>query len=176
MKKSRRWIALVLVLVLVTLCGGAALATAGGKDDPLVTLSYLQKIFLPQVVEEVGKKTEEKQKELSQDLSEQIAAYKQESGTGGAGTTGGAGYTLLKLTTGQTVRLEVGCEVLLRVGSATVQADTAPALIDLTEGGAVGGGSDLIKNHLYMATISDRTLTPTAWDTKILIRGGYSVL
>ena len=71
--------------------------------------------------------------------------------------------------------LGVGCEVLLRVGSASVQAGTSPALIDLSTGGTIDSGTALTKNHLYMATIADRTLTASANDVKLLVRGSWSV-
>ena len=175
MKKNRRWIAVCLCLALVVLGGGAALAAAGGQNDPLVTLSYLQQTVIPDILSQVETKTAAKQQELSKDLSAQIDTYRQQAGQGGGTVTGGASYTLLALTTGQTVHLDVGCEVLLRVGSARINANTAPALIDLSSGGTINNGTSLTKNHLYMATIPDRTLTPTAKDVKILIRGGYSV-
>ena len=70
--------------------------------------------------------------------------------------------------------LEVGCEVLLRIGTATVQADSSPALIDLSAGGTVNKGASLEKNHLYMSTIAGRTLTASG-DVKLLVRGSYSV-
>ena len=79
------------------------------------------------------------------------------------------------MTSGQTMALEVGCEVLLRVGSATVQSNTSPALIDISTGGTVNSGASLTKNHLYMSTIPDRTLKAAASDVKLLVRGGWSV-
>ena len=93
-------------------------------------------------------------------------------GTGGGSS---ASYTLVTLTSGQTMSLEVGCEVMLRVGTATVTAATSPALIDVSTGGTINGGASLTKNHLYMATIADRTIKPTAGTVKLLVRGGYSV-
>ena len=41
-------------------------------------------------------------------------------------------------------------------------------------GGTVNSGAALTKNHLYMATIADRTLTASG-DVKLLVRGSYSV-
>ena len=70
--------------------------------------------------------------------------------------------------------LGVGCELLPRIGTVTVKANTAPALIDLTTGGTVDSGAALTRNHLYMATIADRTLT-AAGDVKLLVRGSYSI-
>ena len=79
------------------------------------------------------------------------------------------------MSDGQVMRLEVGCEVLLRVGGVTVQADSSPALIDLSSGGTVNSGAALTRNHLYLSTIEGRTLTASG-TVKILVRGGYSIL
>ena len=65
MKNKGRWIALATALVLTALCGGAALAASGDKDDPLVTLSYLEQTVLPDVVNQVEEKLDARQEELS---------------------------------------------------------------------------------------------------------------
>ena len=65
--------------------------------------------------------------------------------------------------------------MLLRVGSASVRADSSPALIDLSDGGTADSGAALEKNHLYMSTIEGRTLTADAGTVKLLVRGGYTV-
>ena len=172
MKKKMKWRLVSGVLVLSLVCGGAALA-AGDEKDPLVTLSYLQQTVIPSVVAQVEEKAAARQTQLQQDLASQIDQYKQTASAGGGGSQ--AGYTLVTLTKGQTMSLEVGCEVLLRIGSLTVNAGTSPALIDLTTGGTINAGASLTQNHLYMSTIADRTLTPTADTVKLLVRGGYTV-
>lgn len=175
MKKSdKRWTIRLgaLALSAVLLGTGAALAAGGDQSDPLVTLSYLNQTALPQIIKQVEDKTAAKQKELEQNLTDQINQYKQQAGQGTSG--GSASYTLVSMTKGQVMSLGVGCELLLRVGSATVKANTSPALIDLSSGGTVGSGTSLTKNHLYMATIADRTLTASA-DAKLLVRGSYSI-
>lgn len=153
---------------------GAALASGGGQTDPLVTLSYLEQTAIPQIVSQVEEKTAAKQKELAQSFSDQIEAYKREGGSGGP-ADGSASYTLLTLSRGQVLRPEVGCELLLRVGTASVQAGGSPALIDLSSGGTIENGASLTKNHLYMSTIEGRTVTASADTVKILVRGGYSI-
>ncbi|NBI10076.1 hypothetical protein D1641_08590 [Colidextribacter sp. OB.20] len=153
----------------------AALAAGGGQADPLVTLSYLNETALPQLVEQVEEKASQRQEELEQSFARQIELYKRETGqTGSSGTGASAGYTLVTMSSGQTMSLQVGCEVLLRVGAASVQADGNPALIDLTSGGTINAGASLTKNHLYMSTIEGRTLTASG-TVKLLVRGGYSV-
>lgn len=174
MKNRGRWIALAAALGLTVICAGTALGASGDKDDPLVTLSYLEQTALPDVVSQVEEKLDERQKELSDTLGQQIDQYKQE--VAALGTQGsGASYTLVTLSKGQTMALEVGCEVMLRVGTATVQAATSPALVDVSTGGTVDSGTSLTKNHLYMATIEDRIITPTADTVKLMVRGGYTI-
>ena len=175
MKMSKKYIALSAVLALSVLCGGAALAAAGDQNDPLVTKSYLDQTVIPDIVSQVETKAEERQKQLKEDFSAQIEQYKKDVAAMGTGGGSGASYTLVTLTSGQTMSLEVGCEVMLRVGTVKVNAATSPALIDISTGGTVNNGTSLTKNHLYMATIADRTLTPTADTVKLLVRGGYSV-
>ena len=181
MKRSKRWIALIAVLALTALCGGGALADNGDKQDPLVTQSYLEQTVIPQVVEQVEEKAQVRRDELVKSLEEQIGKYKEEVAAmaGSVGSAGGesssASYTLVTLTKGQTMAMEVGCEVMLRVGSASVSCGTNPALIDISTGGTLNKGVGLTKNHLYMATIPDRVLNPTADTVKVLVRGGYTV-
>ena len=163
-------------LAALILGSGAALA-AGDRDDPLVTLSYLNKVALPQVVEQVEEKAAVRQVELKKSFDDQLALYRQQAAQGGSsgGSPDGASFTLVTMTSGQVMSLDVGCELLLRVGAATVNAATSPALIDMTTGGSIDSGTSLTRNHLYMATIPDRTLTAAAGTVKLLVRGGYSV-
>ena len=181
MKKSRRWTLAAGTAILAALCLGAGvvLAANGDQNDPLVTMSYLDETVIPEVVAKVEENTKVRQQELSTQLAAQIAKYQQEieaaGGSAGSAGSGSVSYTLVTMTSGQTMALEVGCEVLLRVGSATVQSNTSPALIDISTGGTVNSGASLTKNHLYMSTIPDRTLKAAASDVKLLVRGGWSV-
>jgi len=171
--------ALPALLALTLLLGtGAALATGGGKQDPLVTLSYLEDTVIPEILSKLKTDTKSLNRDLKSDLADQIDAYEDdmEQLLKAGSATGSDTYTLVTLTSGQTMALDVGCEMMLRVGTATVNAATAPALIDITTGGSINSGASLEKNHLYMATIADRTLTPTAETVKLLVRGGYTVL
>lgn len=173
---KRRAIPALLALTLL-LGTGAAMASGGSKTDPLVTLSYLEDTVIPEILDLLYDETRVANKELKNDLADQIKEYEKEMESLVSGTvTGSETYTLVTLTGGQTLALDVGCELMLRVGTATVKAATNPALIDVTTGDSINGGASLVKNHLYMATIPDRTLTPTADTVKLLVRGGYTVV
>ena len=175
---DKRWTIRLGALALSTLLLGTAVALAegGDQDDPLVTLSYLNQTAIPQIVKQVEEKTDAKQKELEQTFSNLLSQYKPQGGQNtGTSVGASAGYTLVTMSDGQVMRLEVGCEVLLRVGGVTVQADSSPALLDLSSGGTVNSGAALTRNHLYLSTIEGRTLTASG-TVKILVRGGYSIL
>ena len=89
MKNYRRFLPAALALTL--LCSGAALAATGDKNDPLVTLSYLEQTALPGVVSQVETKAAQRQTELAKNLSDQIAAYQQQTGSTGGNSGSAAG-------------------------------------------------------------------------------------
>ena len=107
-----------------------------------MTLSYLNNTFLNQILQTVDQKIDARTGQNSIPAGNDTAAFE-----------------VVALSGGQTLTGTLGCEVLLRVGTLTVRADSSPALVDVTSGGTVNSGASLAKNHLYMATIADRTLT-----------------
>lgn len=128
----------------------SAAAEAGSAGDPLVTLSYLNETYLPKILAQVQQRA---------------------SGSGG-GTA--SAFSVVELTKGQALTAGVGCEVMLRGGSAACVAAGSPGLIDQTTGATLENGKALEKNHLYMATIDGRGVT--AADTVVLlVRGSYTV-
>lgn len=174
-KQNKKWRIRGAAVVLAGAClfGGVALA-AGDQKDPLITLSYLTKTATPEILEQVEDNAETRQEELLEQFNAAIEEYKEERSQEST-MTGSATYTVVTLSKGQCLSLGVGCEVILRVGSVTVSSGSSPALIDVTTGGSLNNGEALVTNHLYMATIADRSLTANADTVKILVRGTYSI-
>jgi hypothetical protein len=171
--------ALPALLALTLLLGtGAALATGGNKTDPLITLSYLEDTVVPEILAKLNTDTKNLNKDLKADLAAQIDVYESdmEQLLKAGSATGSDTYVLITLSKGQSMALDVGCEMMLRVGTVTVNAATSPALIDVTTGGSINSGASLEKNHLYMSTIPDRTLASTTETAKLLVRGGYTIV
>ena len=170
--KKRSWKQIKLAALTLTvfwLCAGAALAAGGGsQSDPLVTLSYLTQTVQPDILRQVEERANTRQADLMTQFEHRLDQLQ-------GGTGGSAAYTLVTLSSGDRLELEVGCELMLRVGSAAVNSATEPALIDMTTGGTLANAGSLVQNHLYMATIPDRTVTASAGTVKLLVRGGYSV-
>ena len=158
-----------------------ATGTPGSESDPLVTLSYLNDTFLSQMLTKVDEKLTARDKELSDKLDAQVSQDVQKlTDKYGAGTANGSSgkvntFTVITLTDGQTLYGEIGCEVMLRVGTAACVAGSAPGLIDETDGSTLNNGAALVKNHLYMMTIGERGVKATAQTTKLLVRGAYTI-
>lgn len=173
-------VGLLLVSATVLTLTVAATGGAGTSSDPLVTLSYLNEKFLPQVLADVDKKTASREKDLSSKLTEQVKsetkAFEQKYGTstGSSGSTASS-FTVVTLSKGQILSMGIGCEAMLRTGSGVCVAASNPGLVDETGGAAIAGGEALIKNHLYMATLEGHGVQAGANSTKLLVRGSYSV-
>ena len=84
-------------------------------------------------------------------------------------------FIVITLSSGQSVRCGVGCEVMLRIGSATAKGADYPVLVDTTTGESIPNGNAMKANHLYMVTIDGNGFTATAGTTKLLIKGDYPV-
>lgn len=168
------------VLAALLLLMGVVLADgAGSQTDPLVTMSYLNQTAIPAIVAQIEGKAEDYRQQLVDEMDAAVRDYsekmdaalaKQQTEQGG-----GASYAVVTLAKGQQMEMEIGCEVMLRIGSAQCVAPSAPGLIDVTTGDAVNNGAALTVNHLCMATIAGRAVKATANTVKVLVRGGYTV-
>ena len=159
--KKDRWLlrAVVLLTLSAVLMTTVSLAAeAGSSGDPLVTLSYLNDTFFNTVMQRVDQKIAER--------------------TGQAVPSGSssASFVVVTLNEGQTLTGGIGCEVMLRVGSAVCVSPSSPGLIDETAGTTLAGGGALVQNHLYMMTIEGRGVRAGAGTTKVLARGSYTIV
>ena len=158
--KKNRWVPPLLVLLV--LCGVlnvtlSAAAEPGSSDDPLVTLSYLNETYMDTIMERVDQKIAQRNAQLS-------------------GVTSAASvFTVVTLSSGQVLTGDIGCEVMLRVGTATCVSPSSPGLIDETAASTLNNGGALVQNHLYMMTIEGRGVRATADTTKLLVRGSYTI-
>ena len=162
MKKWKIALAAACVCFLLT-AAYAANANAGSAGDPLVTKSYLDGPFMQQV-----------QTLVDQTVDARKAELEKAAGQGG-GTADGNVFSVVTLSQGQTLTGDVGCEVMLRVGTAVCGTSDSVGLIDTTTGANLGNGGALVTNHLYMVTISTRTVTATSGTVKVLARGPYTI-
>lgn len=169
MKKNVKVLCAVAAVILAASVAYAAVgAGAGSSSDPLVTLSYLTGVFEPKVEEKLDTMVDEKVDELQKQFDKTVS---QVSG----GSADAAVFSVVTLEAGQVLEGDVGCEVMLRVGSASCVSDGSTGLVDVTDGTTLGNGKNLVKNHLYMVTISTRSVKASSDTVKLLVRGPYSV-
>ena len=150
---KNKWALRLAALMLISCLAmtGVSLAVEpGSASDPLVTLSYLNETFLGQIMTQVDQ-------------------------SGGTGSASSAEFTVVTLSKGQTLTGDIGCEVMLRIGSASCVSPSNPGLIDETTAAALNNGGALAVNHLYMMTIEGRGVKAGAATTKLLVRGTYTI-
>ena len=164
-KKNRWFLRAVVLLVLSGILSTTVslAAEAGSEGDPLVTLSYLNDTFLDTILTKVDQKIAARNSQIAQELGGQSAS--------GTALT----FTVVTLSKGQVLTGDIGCEVMLRVGTASCVSPSSPGLIDESSASTLNNGGALVQNHLYMMTIEGRGVQATAATTKLLVRGTYTI-
>lgn len=162
---KNRWALRLAALTLISCLAmsGVSLAVEpGSASDPLVTLSYLNDVFLGQIMTKVDQKIAARNSQLLQQ-------------SGGAGGMSGVEFAVVTLSKGQVLTGDIGCEVMLRVGTASCVSPSNPGLIDETTAALLNNGGALAANHLYMMTIEGRGVKAGSDTTKLLVRGSYTI-
>lgn len=171
MRRNGKILCAALLSALV-LTGAYTAVSAAGSSDPLVTLSYLTGRFAPEMRGEMQDLVSARETEL-------VYRFDQALQSVGGGTSpsgqGSAVFSVVTLSKGQVLTGDVGCEVMLRVGSASCSSGGSTGLVDTTDGTTLGDGKALAVNHLYMVTISTRSVVAGADTVKLLVRGPYTV-
>lgn len=179
--KNRKFAIRMGVVALTALCltVGVVLASgAGTESDPLITLSYLDTTATPAILEQVEGKVDAYEQQLADALNAAIQDYARQMDEALAKQEDqqhNASYAVVTLKKDQVLNMDIGCEVMLRIGTAVCVAPSNPGLINTTEGTTLNNEKALVTNHLYMATITGRAVRATANTTKVLVRGGYTI-
>ena len=179
MKLKKKLLITLIIVVGVMLVSGVSIYAAtsyGTSSDPLVTLSYINDVK-KSITDETKAYVDQTSQELSDSFNDSLTGFSQEIdrklAEGSVHSTADV-FSVVTLSSGQTVTCDVGTEIMLRVGSANASGNDSPVLVDTTTASNVSDGEALVKNHMYMVTIKDNGIT--AADTvKILIRGEYTI-
>lgn len=177
MKRKFKLLAAVLGVTAIITVGAVALAAAGDSTDPLVTLSYLNDVFAPSLRTQVDEAVSANEEALKNELDAAIAEWDErlQSETEDGELEATSQFQVITISKGQRIVGKIGCEFLLRVGSAVCRSSGTTGLIDCTDAVIISDGDSLVKNHLYMVTINTRTVEATSSVVKVLVRGDYTI-
>ena len=194
-KKWTIWLTCALVAVLMVAGLGVIAAGYGSQSDPLVTLSYIEQVLLPQAKKDVDQQVEDSMEDfedllnaknkdiqkyidkklrsfasgdVDEALVEEIAALILEEGE--PSSVSNAPWAVITVPAGATVVCEPGVQAVLRSG----QASSTALLVDLSNGEDLTAGKALALNHMYVTDASGEGFF-TAQGCTVLISGGYTV-
>ena len=172
MKRKRNIILSVFAVLLVGVTLLAA-AAAGGADDPVISLSYLNNVFKPQLKTEIASDTaaaiEAAKPGIVSETKQQVLA---EVGNGSSA------FVPLMLTEGQTLYPNGGSvEVLLRRGAFSCVDTAEEGIVNLTSGLDQTNGEELSLQNLYLIPRDDgRGIRATAsTECWVMVRGAYRI-
>ena len=179
-------------------------AAAGSADDPLVTLGYINKVYMPQVSQTIDKAISDKLKSINDKidaLNSKVAALSSSGSSGSSSTPGttspkepqpppvqnvyvmpdaaSTSYVVLELAKGQKLRVKEGTlELILRPGgTAVVVSDyKTQGIADLTAGDEILNGKNLPINHSLLIPRNDgRGIKITSVIAYVMVRGDYEI-
>ncbi|MCL1858854.1 MAG: hypothetical protein FWF92_06435 [Oscillospiraceae bacterium] len=183
-------LAFCLVLILSVFLGSSvtgadqpANAAAGSADDPIVTLSYINKVFKPQIEQLISDKLKDFKPAASTSTSASTPAPATTEptiqNTYIMSDAASSSYIVLELTKGQKLRVKSGSlEIILRPGGvATVISDyKSQGIADLTTGDELLNGKSLPINHALLIPRADgRGISITSVIAYIMVRGDYEI-
>ncbi len=160
----------VLVLSLLLAGGiGAVAATQGSAENPLVTLSYLESVFSPRIVQETQNQVALEEDAYIAELDQKVALYLGEiqAATGGDQDDDAGVYRTVELNQGASLTLGTGTEFVLREGPLLYEG--SGEVLDTTEGTALSYGDALSVNHLYLNPAAGGTVKAQS-DVLLLVR------
>ncbi len=84
-------------------------------------------------------------------------------------------YEVVSVEAGQSVICGAGCELILRMGDATVIATEKGGLADVTSGVDLADGSAMPSNHLLIVPLADGRGISANTDLLVMIKGNYTI-
>ena len=173
------------LLLAVLLCGGAlfiyAAETYSSKEDPLISLSYVNEVILPKVSEMIADAFGGK--DISDvTLTTEVPPKEPEIEYPAGTEHTGAQFTIVQLEDGKVLFASPSvCEVIVRAGDAIVVSPFTTkweeqGLSDTTDGVELYDAAPVPKNHTLLIPRDDgRGILATGGTVWLLVRGDYRI-
>ena len=177
MKRFKPLIITTLMITLLLSSYVAISAEYGSKDDPLVSLSYINDVLMPETIEEVDKIIADRTKVYIDELDKKMTQFADEfevvstndqfiEKVSGEILKSQQTVEVLKLKAGENIEINSGAEFLVREGSATCTA----GILNVTSGEM--GNAKTSLNNLYLAVDDVQTITINQ-DSTVMVFGEY---
>ncbi len=142
-----------------------AVAAPGDDSDPLVTLSYITDVLLPDIDSRIDKK-------VSTSVNEAVSGLDVSTPSG---ETASESFTLVNIKPGYKIIGAEGTEFVLRAGKGSIVATSQGGVADLTSGSDLANGLDAPLNHHLLIPRSDSRGMTFTTDAIVLVKGTYTV-
>ncbi len=137
--------ALAIFVACFVLLSAVVIAVPGAQDDPVVTLSYVENVFW---------------NKIQQYIDERLSITH---------------FQVVNVPAGKTVLCKEGCELILRMGSATVIATAKGGLADVSVGEDIKNAESMPSNHQLIVPVGDGRGLKALTDVIVLVKGEYSI-
>ena len=158
MKKKK--LVMIIASAVLLLALGLTVMAYDSSEDPIVSLSFLNEVFRPQIMRDVDKKIE-------------TAVSDSNSGS----TAAPSGYEVIELKMGEALYATDACDIMLRSGQAVcIAPDPKQGIADYTDAAEILNGNPLVKNHMCLIPRGDgRGILATSESVFIMVRGNYTI-
>lgn len=148
---KKRVVSILLCLLLLS-GGGTAYAAAGGMDDPLISLSYVNDVYLPELADSI--------REI---ISSALSVTETDRPEGGAASVGAGG----------SVTLSEGQTVILLSGSAKLSVSSG-SVVNATLGAEVKSGY-MAQNSRYIVCEASTAVVTVMSDASFSVSAGAAI-
>lgn len=158
--KAKKILAIIVVSVILSTV--MAYAAPGDNNDPLVTLSYITDVLMPDLESQIAKKVTNEVKSAVSNI---------QTGTGATSDS----FALVNIKAGYSIIGDEGTELVVRSGAGKIVATSQGGVADLTLGIDLANSADAPLNHHLLVPRSDKRGIEFSSDAIVLVKGTYSV-
>ncbi len=153
---------LAILIVSAILSTVMAYAAPGDNNDPLVTLSYITDVLMPELESQISKK-----------VTNEVKSAISNADLGSASSSDG--FALVNIKSDYSIIGDEGTELVVRSGIGKIVATAQGGVADLTAGVDLASGTDVPLNHHLLIPRSDKRGIKFSSDAIVLVKGTYSV-
>ncbi|MBR2666906.1 MAG: S-layer homology domain-containing protein [Oscillospiraceae bacterium] len=168
----KRWIVIFGIVVLAVVLGVAAVSYGGTAADPLISESYLEGTYQPELMSRIEGQIDTALEDVYESVLAQAGDLRPTSEDERDDAYYSDVFRDLRFKKGDEISGSLGAGFLLLAGSAQFRFDSG-AVIDVSQGEEAASGAALLTDHRYMVAEDTRATVLITSDTAVLSVNGY---